>query len=584
MLPTEEELAREIEVVFDSESTPDFNDPEILQKLNEGLTLFQSKWLEPAERGNIRIWPHIIGGHEIISDKIFFSENPYNGDQLAAFCQTPPPSPRFEKAMQRVLKAQKRWEMLGYKVRAEFLYRLAHIFMREDITYMCVAALVTEIGMSPAEAWGEYNEVYRFLLQTALFTIREYKHGNSFESASFAGDTQLTYLKPYGIGIAICPFNFPLAIPSNMLAYMLGFGNAVFLKGSDKAALTTRILFAACEDALSEIGIKNNGIVNYTPGPGGDMARLLLARPEVKLFSFTGSSEVFRGILNEFQFMDRVGGNQLQVGCAETSGVNIMLVCNDANPKDVAEAAVKGIAGRSSQKCSSTKIILVQDLLFDVLLEELQGGLDAVLYGNVRDGACLGPLISSEAKKRALEFLEILLEKKIVWRVYKKQISASPSGYDVPPTILVTRKDAREDSERMKILFNTEVFAPIVTMVPFSNHKNAEWLISHTQFGLTGAVFAESPSELAWGLKLLPSGMRYIRRKQTGATVAERFHGAGGTASSYNGGIVGQSLCARHYTPIELSGTLPRQWTGENMRNFLAEFGENIIIAKKPKL
>ncbi len=582
ILPTEYDLLKEIERVFEGEFIPDFKDEKVQRNLEEGFTNLEDVWLCKTQSGHI--WPHVVGGCGILSEKVFYSEDPYTGKAIAAFYGCPSPSKDFEKAMSAVAKAQKRWEKLGWRVRAEFLYRLAHFFMREDVTNLCVASLMTEVGMSRAEAWGEYNEVYRFLLQTALFTMREYTPGSHLPSAEFTGNTQFTKTEPCGIGVAVCPFNFPLAIPTNMLSYMLAFGNVVFLKGSDKTALTTRILFAACESVLEDMGIRNDGIVNYTPGPGGEMVRFLLSRKDVKLFSFTGSSEVFQNIMKEFQFIERERGNQLQVGCAETSGVNIMLICEDADSTESAKAAVSGIAGRSSQKCSSTKIILAHDSVCERVLEEIQRGLEALSYGNVLEGAYLGPLISGDAKARALCLLQVLLDRKIVSPVYIKKITPSPSGYDVAPTVLLVRESAIKDTKKMKILFNTEMFAPIVTVVPYKNKTQAKWLMRHSLYGLTGTVFAEGPKSLAWGLETLSSGMRYIRRKQTGATVAERFHGAGGTASSYNGGMVGQSLCARHYTPIELSGTLPKHWTGEDFRKFMAEFGENIRVIKKPNV
>ncbi|OGZ06612.1 MAG: hypothetical protein A3C93_00350 [Candidatus Lloydbacteria bacterium RIFCSPHIGHO2_02_FULL_54_17] len=573
MFPSEQVVLAELNRITQGESIPDFSKSEIAAKVADGFARFAHWTGKP--------WPHELGGMQLTNGKTFVSDNPYTGEPIGYFFGTPDKAV-LDEAMRRVVLAQKRWEKLGWKKRLSVLYRLAQMLQEERWVYLFVASLVSEIGMSYPEAYGEYNEVYRFILQTVYFAMKEYRQ-DGIPSAAFSGNTQAVYLKPYGVGLVACPFNFPVATSTNMVVYMLAFGNAVLIKGSDKAALTTRILYDAFSQALADEGVENNGIINFVPGPGGDMVRALLAHPDVKLFSLTGSPAAFESVMKEFGSIPRNGVNQLSVGCAETGGVNVMLVCDDADPKEVALAARMGSAGRSGEKCSSTRIVLAPELLVPDILENLVKEFEGVSYGDVKKGAYMGPLISREAKGRISSGIRELVEKGVVALVYEKKIAPSPSGYDLPPTILIAHPDAYEhrDSKRFETIFNTEFFATVVTIVPYRSREDAERMIATSRYGLTGAVFSNVPESLAWGLLTIPSGMRYINRKQTGATSAEGFHGAGGTASSYNGGMTGQHLCVRHYTPIHLSGFV-RNWSSDEFERFVLALGDNVAFVKHP--
>ena len=91
---------------------------------------------------------------------------------------------------------------------------------------------------------------------------------------------------------------------------------------------------------------------------------------------------------------------------------------------------------------------------------------DKLIYGNVLDGADLGPVIDMAAKRE--------IDKKIAFLangfaeiVYQKTITPSPSGQDVAPTILLADNDAIRNKVVMQTLLDTEIFGPVFTLVPF---------------------------------------------------------------------------------------------------------------------
>src|SRR3989344_5393382 len=432
MLPSEQVLLAEINRVTQAESILDFTKAEISVLVADGFARFEREWVG-------KTWTHVIGGMNIATGFTFLSNDSYHGTPIGTFFGTPDKAV-LDESMRRVVLAQKRWEKLGWKKRLVVLYGLAQMLQEDKWTYLFVASLVTEIGMSLPEAYGEYNEVYRFLLQTVYYAMKEYRQ-DGIASAAFSGNTQAVYLKPYGAGVVACTFNFPTATTTNMIVYMLAFGNVVFIKGSDKAALTTRILYTAFNEALYAEGVENNGVVNFVPGPGKDMVYALLAHPDVKIFSLTGSPAAFESAMKDFQCMPRNGANQLAIGCAETGGVNIMLVCDDANPKEVALAARMGSASRSAEKCSSTRLILAPEALAPRIIEDLAKEYDGISYGNVRKGAYMGPLISREARDRILDGVLQHVSGGVVVPVYEKTITPSPSGYDFAPMILQAHPD-----------------------------------------------------------------------------------------------------------------------------------------------
>jgi aldehyde dehydrogenase (NAD+) len=94
-----------------------------------------------------------------------------------------------------------------------------------------------------------------------------------------------------GVVGLICPWNFPVAIPSWKIFPALICGNSVVLKPASDAPASSMELV----QILQEAGMPK-GVVNLVHGSGEEAGMALLNHPKVNLISFTGSAEVGKRI------------------------------------------------------------------------------------------------------------------------------------------------------------------------------------------------------------------------------------------------------------------------------------------------
>lgn len=532
-LPSKLAFRREAEAVMAGESYPDFkNDTAVQKRLTEAHADLRTRYFD-------KVWPHVLAGKEYYSAAPAYRDtNPYFGDSLKLGLYQRFDPKWVAESMGDIDRAQDIWRETPWKVRAEYLYALAHKLQGDEWTWRFVSALMWDTGKSALEAWGEYNEVYRFVLIHIWFMFKRYGTTDAFSSCRLAGEYFGSSSRGKGVGLVIAPFNFPSAIPIRMLTLMHACGCVGILKGATTASLVTRLIYDVCEEVRNETGIGPIGLVNFAPGSGGTAADAFLSDPRVRIFSFTGSSEVCEGIQKTHHFSDRIGGNQLMTGSAETGGVNWIVMGNYARKAYAANQIIRANFGISGQKCSTVRELFTRESDTDEMLGLLVAEYDKLTYGNVLEGADLGPVIDMNAKNDIDSKIAMLEETGIACVVYRKRIDPSPSGQDVSPTILLAT-GALNDPKKMETLLNTEIFGPVFTVIPYRNIDDVKALTKVTRYGLTAAVFERDPVLLAKVQLWLPAGNSYGNRRCTGATAPEAFGGLGGSQSSYNSGLKG---------------------------------------------
>lgn len=555
-----------------SENYPDFKSNAVQWRLAEAHGDLRAHYLD-------KHFPHVLAGNNYYSTiGTYEDRNPYFGNPIAWF-QRFDPKWDIAAAIGEIDKAQDIWRETPWKKRAEYLYSLAQALMSDKWTWRFVSALMHDTGKSAPEAWGEYNEVYRFVLAHVWYMFKRYTERDHFKNIATAGDYFGYSYKGRGIGLVVAPFNFPAAIPVRMLTLMLAFGNVAILKGATTASLVTRLIFDVCEEVRKETGIGPVGLVNFAPGSGGTAADAFLSDPRLKIVSFTGSSEVCQGMISKHMYEPRVGGNQLTVGSAETGGVNWVVFKEHQDLGWFASQVVKGNFGISGQKCSTTRVVFVPEHLIPELFRRLVVEYEKLKYGNVLEGADLGPVIDMSAKNDIVNKIASL-ENGFAKVVYRMTIMPSPSGQDVAPTILLAGNDAVRDETKMRTLLDTEIFGPVMTIVPYHSIDEVHALRWLTEYGLTGSYYDEDPVGLADGMMFLPAGNAYGNRRSTGATAPESFGGLGGSKSSYNSGLKGYEEVALYVHTRTHTAVYPKQWTAKEKRQFRQRMEEHGVAVK----
>jgi glyceraldehyde-3-phosphate dehydrogenase (NADP+) len=207
-----------------------------------------------------------------------------------------------------------------------------------------------------------------------------------------------------------------------------------------------------------------------------DLGDELLTNPEIRMISFTGSVNAARVIASK-------ASSTLKRLAFELGGTDAMIVLEDANLQQAAEAVVQGrLTNGAGQICCAVKRVLVQDTVYDEFLKLLLDRAKSIKMGDPSSEETeLGPLISPEASNKA--HAQVLESIRMGARCLTGAEQVAPSFYK--PTVLV---DVTADMPVMK----EEVFAPVAPVFPFSSADEAVAIANDSPYGLQSSVFSEN--------------------------------------------------------------------------------------------
>lgn len=562
---------------FGGKVYPNPKDPAVIEKFELGLRLFRLHYLGHT-------FPWILNGESIgPSAKGCFETTDPNIPSvvIGRFPQFDPTYMHLQSHLPRIREAgRKFFAEVTVEKRIALLLKISEI--AKSRFWLLCAAKAYEQGQSRAEQIGETDEEVDFPLANAMYL--DELHGEKLlPTPSFAGDINGKRYVPHGVFLDIEPFNFPGAIPMDMMTKALAMGNAVISKPSPKSALSGFLVFDTVRTAFVELGIPWQGVINYAPG-GADVVDAMLASPDIAGISFTGSTQVLNEIKAKHGTMLRSGwaGTKAPLVCAsaETSGVNTFVVLPDADPVYAAGEYVKAIVGRQGQKCSSARIAFVHDSQYSTFYGAMRDRLDALTYGDVTHGADIGAMATEHDRDTLQRKVEASWQDKCTTLLYTK-VGCTGSGHNFPPTILLARKDAFAFEWRARAIMNTEYFGPVSTVVRYSDQKEVERILAFSQFALTGAFFTENAETFVTMLASMPAGNLYWNRKCTGALVDSECFGGLRSASSPSG-IKGKASLHLFASQQTFSGFYPRGSDRASKRTFVTALeSQGFILSKK---
>jgi RHH-type transcriptional regulator, proline utilization regulon repressor / proline dehydrogenase / delta 1-pyrroline-5-carboxylate dehydrogenase len=316
-----------------------------------------------------------------------------------------------------------------------------------------------------------------------------------------------------GIGVVISPWNFPLAIPTGMVAAALVTGNCVLFKPAEQTpAVAVKLV-----DALAAAGLPD-GVLAFLPGMGEEVGAYLVEHPEVSFVAFTGSKPVGLGIV-EAAARVRPGQRHVKRVIAEMGGKNPLVVDADADLDQAVPIAVASAFGYAGQKCSACSRLIVLDDVYDELVDRLVGASRLLRVGHPRDMAVdLGPLIDAEAHERVRAYVELAPTE---GEVVLARDDAPGDGFFVGPTIVSgVRPGGRLATE--------EIFGPVLSVFRAGSFEEALALANDTEFALTAGVVSRSPAHIRLAAAELRAGNVYVNRPITGAVVGRHPFGGYG--------------------------------------------------------
>ena len=219
-----------------------------------------------------------------------------------------------DRAVEAAKSAAKKWRLTPAPRRAEILFRLGEIL--RDSKDQFTRDMTREMGKIAKEAGGDVQEA----IDCTYYTAGEGRRLHGFTTPAEMKDKfAMCVRQPVGICGLITPFNFPMAIPSWKLIPALVCGNTVVLKSGEDVPLSALNLVKACEKA----GIPK-GVVNLVNGHGSDIGPALVGHKDVRLISFTGSTDTGRIIAEQC-------ARENKIVSLEMGGKNAIIIMDDAD-------------------------------------------------------------------------------------------------------------------------------------------------------------------------------------------------------------------------------------------------------------
>ena len=408
---------------------------------------------------------NFIGGEWVESDGGRMEVlNPATGEVIAEVQRSTEAD--VDRAVAAANKALPEWLEKTPKDRMELLLKLADVIDEHAEELAKLESLNVGKPMSIAVDEMPFSADNLRFFGGAARTLEGKSAGEYVE-----GYTSLIRREPLGLVAGITPWNYPLMMVVWKLGPALAAGNVQILKPAEQTPLTTLRFAELAQEFLPP------GVVQVVTGDGVPVGDRLVRHPDVRLVSLTG--DVATGKLIAANAAGTLKRVHLELG-----GKAPMVVLDDADPGQVAEAIKIGGYWNSGQDCTASSRVLVSERIYDDVLSKTKDVIEAMKVGDPADGddVEMGPVISKEQQDRVLGFLDRIDGKATI---VTGGGTVGDRGFFVKPTIVA---DVTQDSE----IVQDEVFGPVVTVQTFSSDDDAVEMANGVRYGLAASVFSEN--------------------------------------------------------------------------------------------
>jgi 1-pyrroline-5-carboxylate dehydrogenase len=226
-----------------------------------------------------------------------------------------------EKAVVAALEARKAWARMSWEDRAGVFLKAADLLAGPHRMIVNAATMLGQsktVHQAEIDAACELIDFWRF---NAYYMQRIY----SEQPESSVGTWNRLENRPLeGFVFAVTPFNFT-SIGGNLPTSPAIMGNVVLWKPASTSVLSSYYIMKILEAA----GLPK-GVINFIPGKGSEIGKVVLDHPELAGIHFTGSTSVFKGMwktvgenIEKYNHYPRIVG--------ETGGKDFVFVHKDSD-------------------------------------------------------------------------------------------------------------------------------------------------------------------------------------------------------------------------------------------------------------
>jgi aldehyde dehydrogenase (NAD+) len=354
------------------------------------------------------------------------------------------------------------WSEIPPAERAKYLFRIARILQERSREF---AVLESLNGGKPIRESRDVD----LPLSAAHF----------FYYAGWADKLEYAFpnrnAKPVGVAGQIIPWNFPLLMLAWKIAPALAAGNTVVLKPAETTPLSA-LLFA---DVVRQAELPS-GVVNIVTGDGRAGAELV-KHDGVDKIAFTGSTEVGKAIQRELAGTDK----KLTL---ELGGKAANIIFDDAALDQAVEGIVNGIYFNQGHVCCAGSRLLVQESIYEPVIEKLKHRLRTLRVGDPLDKNTDVGAINSKQQLEKIQELVATGEEEGA-EIYQPPCRLPEKGYWFVPTVFTNVAQSYRIAQE-------EIFGPVLSVLTFRTPEEAVEKANNTAYGLSAGVWTEKGSRI----------------------------------------------------------------------------------------
>ncbi|MCY4137598.1 MAG: aldehyde dehydrogenase family protein [Rhodobacteraceae bacterium] len=377
----------------------------------------------------------------------------------------------IEQAHSAVVAAKRagaRWAGRTTVERAAVMRRVADLVRRDAETL--ASLVVREQGKPISEARGEVAGAAGFFDYFAEFARRI--RGDILPS-DVPGEQICIQRVPVGIVAGIIPWNYPAALVSRKVAPAMIAGDTIVIKPHEMTPLSALHMATLLEEA----GVPS-GVVNVVTGDGPSVGAALASCDDVALISMTGSVRAGKQIM-------RSAADNLTQPSLELGGKAPFIVLENADLEFAVRSAVTSRFMNCGQVCICNERTLVAQPIFDEFLERYVELTRTLRVGHpMQETTDIGPKVSLPELKKVEAPVDGAIERgaRPALRGGRPDEPPTVGGYWMTPTVLV-------DVPQVDQIMQSEVFGPVVPVVPFADFDEAVTVANSSRYGLSAYDF-----------------------------------------------------------------------------------------------
>jgi len=381
-------------------------------------------------------------------------------------------------------EAFKTWAFSSKKERLEPLEKLYELYKKRwsDIA----EAITIEMGAPKDFSTKLQAGTGAAHIKTFIRYLKEF----DFEKplGEHAKNQRLIY-EPKGVCALITPWNWPMNQTCLKVMPALASGCTMILKPSEVAPLSAMIL----TELIDEAGFPP-GVFNLVNGDGATTGDALTSHPDINMISFTGSTRA--GAL-----ISQNAAKDFKRVSLELGGKGANIIFKDADPEAIERGALRCFRN-SGQSCNAPTRMLVEKSMYDEAVERVKKFANDMKVGDPKkEGEHIGPVVSEVQYKKIQSLIQKGIDegaKLVAGGVGKPD--GIDKGYFVKPTAFANVNNQME-------IARTEIFGPVLSIIPFENEEEAISIANDTDYGLTNYIQTQDKEKANRVARRLRSGM-----------------------------------------------------------------------------